>query len=166
MEKYDKFFLDKCPCSKTGMLVFEQGNFSRKNLTRAIFASVNYFPSALVLENLSYFPFTPTRKTCQGKTCQRERASVYSQQGKLASVNEALQHQLQGEMSKTPKKMYAASCNVGSASLWKIFLNVKICLEKEIVRCSLLRKTAVPLREVNYFYIYAVDLAEGVLKTS
>ena len=49
MEKYDKFFLDKCPCSKTGMLVFEQGNLSRKNLTRAIFASINYLPSALVI---------------------------------------------------------------------------------------------------------------------
>ena len=60
MEKYDKFFLDKCPCSKTGMLGFEQGNLSRKNLTRAIFASINYLPSALVIisiyttkENLS-----------------------------------------------------------------------------------------------------------------
>ena len=80
------------------MLVFEQGNLSRKNLSRAIFASVNYLPSALVIENLSYFPFTLPRKTCLGKTCQGELASVYSQQvlldkgtcrGKLASVNEA-----------------------------------------------------------------------------
>ena len=78
------FFLDKCPCSKTSMLVFEQGHLSRKNLSRTIFASVNY---------LSYFSFTLPRKTCQG-----ELASVYSQQvfldkwtcqGKLASVNEA-----------------------------------------------------------------------------
>ena len=55
--------------------------------------------SALVKENLSYFPFTLPRKTCQGKNCQGELASVYSQQvfldkgtcqGKLASVNEAL----------------------------------------------------------------------------
>ena len=80
------------------MLVFEQGHLSRKNLLRVIFASVNYLSSALVKENLSYFPFTLPRKTCQGKTCQGELASVYSQQvflvkgtsqGKLASVNEA-----------------------------------------------------------------------------
>ena len=88
-----QYFLDKCPCSKTGRLVFEQGQ-----LSRAIFASVNDLPSALVKENLSYFPFTLPRKTCQRKTCQGELASVYSQQvfldkgicqGKLASVNEA-----------------------------------------------------------------------------
>ena len=87
------FFLEKYPCSKTSMLVFEQGHLSRKNLSRAIFASVNYLSSALVKENLSYFPFTLPRKTCQG-----ELASVYSQQvfrdkgtcqAKLASVNEA-----------------------------------------------------------------------------
>ena len=94
MEKYDNFFLDKYPCSKTNMLVFEQGHLSRKNLSKAIFARVNYFSSALVKENLSYFPFTVPRETCQG-----EVASVYSRQvfldkgtcrGKLASVNEAL----------------------------------------------------------------------------
>ena len=79
MEKYDKFFLDKCPCSKTSMLVFEQGHFSRKNLPRTIFASVNYFSSALLKENLSYFPFKLPRKTCHEKTCQGELASVYSQ---------------------------------------------------------------------------------------
>ena len=93
MEKYDKFFLDKYPCSKTCMLVFEQGHWSRKNLSMAIFAGVNYLSSALVKENLSYFPFTLPRKTCQG-----ELASAYSQQvfldkgtcrGKLASINEA-----------------------------------------------------------------------------
>ena len=54
MEKYDKFFLDKCPCSKTSMLVFEQGHLSRKNVQRTIFANVNnYLTSALVKENLS-----------------------------------------------------------------------------------------------------------------
>ena len=99
MEKYDNFFHDKYPCSKTNMLVFEQGHLSRKNLSRAILARVNYVSSALVKENLSYFPFTVPRETCQGKTCQGELASVYSQQvfldkgtcqGKLASVNEAL----------------------------------------------------------------------------
>ena len=77
---------------KTSMLVFEQGHLSRKNLSRAIFARVNYLSSALVKENLSYFPFTLPRETCQG-----ELASVYSQQvfldkgtcqGKLAGVNE------------------------------------------------------------------------------
>ena len=81
------------------MLVFEHGNLSRKTLTRAIFANANYLPSALHVENLSYFPFTLPRKTCQGTTCQGELASVYSQQvfldkgtcqGKLAGVNEAL----------------------------------------------------------------------------
>ena len=93
------FFLDKYPyLSKTRMLVFEQGYLSRKNLSRAIFASVNYLSSALVKENLSYFPFTLPRKTCQGKSCQGDLASVYRQQvfldkgtcqGKLASVNKA-----------------------------------------------------------------------------
>ena len=53
------------------MLVFEQGH-----LSRAIFASVNYLSSALVKENVSYFPFTLLRKTCQGKTCQGELARV------------------------------------------------------------------------------------------
>ena len=76
------------------MLVFEQGHFSRKNLLRTIFASVNYLSSALVKEDLSYFPFTLPRKT----TCQGKLASVYSRQvfldkwicqGKLASVNES-----------------------------------------------------------------------------
>ena len=80
------------------MLVFEQGHFSRKNLPRTIFASVNYLSSALVKEDLSYFPFTLPRKTCQGHTCQGKLASVYSRQvsldkwtcqGKLASVNES-----------------------------------------------------------------------------
>ena len=94
MEKYVKFFLDKCPCSKTSMLVFEHGHLSRKNLPRTIFASVNYLSNALVKENLSNFPFTRPRKTCQG-----ELASVCSRkffldkgtcQEKLASVNEAL----------------------------------------------------------------------------
>ena len=68
MEKYDKFFLDKCPCSKTCMLVFEQGHLSWKNVSRTIFASVNYLSSALLIkEILSYFPFTLPRKTCEGK---------------------------------------------------------------------------------------------------
>ena len=80
------------------MLVFEQGHLSRRNLTRTIFAIVNYLSSALVKENLSYFSFTLPRKTCQGNTCQGDLASVYSRQvfldkwicqGKLASVNEA-----------------------------------------------------------------------------
>ena len=75
------------------MLVFEQGH-----LPRTIFASVNNLSSALVKENLPYFPFTLSRKTCQGKTCQGELAGVYSRQffldngtcqGKLASVNKA-----------------------------------------------------------------------------
>jgi len=93
MEKYDKFFLDKCPCSKTSMLVFDQGHLSRKT-----FQGQYYLSSALVRENLSYFLFTLPRKTCQGRTCQGEIGSVYSRQlfldkgtgqGKLASVNEA-----------------------------------------------------------------------------
>ena len=42
MGKYDKFFLDKCPSSKASMLAFEQGHLSRKNLSRTIFAGVNY----------------------------------------------------------------------------------------------------------------------------
>ena len=57
---------------------------------------------------------------------------------------------------------------LGSSSLWEIFLTVKICLEKQIMRCTLPRKrfTAVPFGEVNYFCIYAVDLAKDVLKAS
>ena len=76
------------------MLVFEQRHLLKKNLSRAMFPSVNYVSSALVKENLSCFPFTLPRKICQGKTCQGELASVYSQQGttcqgKIASVSEA-----------------------------------------------------------------------------
>ena len=68
MEKYDKYFLDKCPqCSKTSMVVFEQGQ-----LSRTIFACVNYLTSALVKENLTYLPF----KSLPRKTCQGKRASV------------------------------------------------------------------------------------------
>ena len=57
---------------------------------------------------------------------------------------------------------------LGSLSLWEIFLTVKICLKKQIMRCSLPRKrfTAVPFEEVNYLCVYALDLAKGVLKTS
>ena len=53
---------------------------------------------------------------------------------------------------------------LGSASLWEIFLTVKVCLEKQIMRCSLPRKrfTTLPFGEVNYLCIYAVDLAKGV----
>ena len=67
MEKYDKFFFVRVPCSKTSMLVFVQGRLSRKNVSRTIFASVNYLSSALVKENLSHFSFTLPRKTCQEK---------------------------------------------------------------------------------------------------
>ena len=75
MEKYDKFTLDQCSCSKISMLLaFEQGHLSRKSLSRTILASVNYLSSALsVKENVSYFSFTLPRKTCQG-----ELASVHS----------------------------------------------------------------------------------------
>ena len=54
---------------------------------------------------------------------------------------------------------------LGSSSLWEIFLTVKICLEKQIMRCTLPRKrfTAVPFGEVNYFCIYGVDLAEDFI---
>ena len=73
MEKYDKFFRDKCPCSRTNMQIFEKDSVE-EGLPRTIFASVNYLSSALVKENLSSFPFTlPSRKTCQG-----ELASVYT----------------------------------------------------------------------------------------
>ena len=75
-------------------------------------------------------------------------------------------------MSETPKKIYVASSNATSSprlsSLWEIFLTVKICLQKQIMRCTLPRKrfTAVAFGEVNYFCIYAVDLAKDVLKSS
>ena len=71
MEKCDKFFLEKYPCSKTSMLVSCQGKY--------LLVPVNYLSSALVKENLSYLPFTLPKKTCQGKTCQGKLASVYSQ---------------------------------------------------------------------------------------
>ena len=92
------FSLTTVLVQKTSMLVFEQRHLSRKNLSRAIFACVNYLSSALAKGNLPYFPFTLPRKTCQGKSCQRELASVYSQQvfldkgtcqGTLANVHEA-----------------------------------------------------------------------------
>ena len=63
-----------------GMLVFEQGHLSRKNLSRTILASVNYLSSALVSENMSYFSFTLPRKTCQGKMFQGKLGSVYTRQ--------------------------------------------------------------------------------------
>ena len=94
------------------MLVFEQGHLSRKNLSRAIFASVNYFSSALVKDILSYFPFTLPRKAFEGKTCQGELTSVYNQQvsldmgtsqGKLASVNEAVKKS-RTKLKKSPAK--------------------------------------------------------------
>ena len=66
------------------ILVLVQGHLSWKSFPRPIFASVNYLSSALVKENLSYFPITLPRKTCQGKTCQGKTC-----QGELASVNEA-----------------------------------------------------------------------------
>ena len=89
MEKYDKFFLDKYPCSKTSVLVFEQGHLSMKNLSLAIFASVNYLSSALVKENLSYFPFTLPGKLVKENllVCTVNKGTC---QGKLASVNEEL----------------------------------------------------------------------------
>ena len=78
------------------------------------------------------------------------------------------QHQLQVEMSKTQKKIYVASSNATSSS--RLFKSVgdSTCLEKQIMRCTLPRKrfTAVPFGEVNYFCIYAVDLAKDVLKAS
>ena len=81
-------------------------------------------------------------------------------------------HELRAEILKTPKKIYVASSNAASSSrlssLWESFLTVKICLEKQIMRFTVPRKrfTAVPCGEVNYFCIYAVDLAKHVLKTS
>jgi len=87
MEKYDTFFHDKCPCSKTSMLVFEQGHLSWKNLSRAIFAGVIYLSSALVKctcqgKLVIFFIYTIKGKseTFHGKTGQVELASVYSQQ--------------------------------------------------------------------------------------
>ena len=75
-------------------------------------------------------------------------------------------------MSKTPKRyierLVMQQVPVGSASLWEIFPYVNSCFEKQIVRCSLPRNrfAAVPFKEMNYFCVYAVDLAKGVLKSS
>ena len=62
-------------------------------------------------------------------------------------------------MSQTPKNIYVASSNATSSSrLCKSvedFSYCKICLEKQIMRCSLPRKrfTTVPLGEVNYLCV-------------
>ena len=100
MEKYDKFFLDRGPCSKISMLVFEQGHWLvKEKLVKDNICQCKLLVKCTCQGNLSYFSFTLPRKTCQGKTCQGELASVYSRQvfldkwtcqGKLASVNEAL----------------------------------------------------------------------------
>ena len=76
------------------------------------------------------------------------------------------QHQLRGEMSKTPKKIYVASSNATSSSrLYKFMGDFSHCK-------NLFRKANHALllaaEEIygSYFCIYAVDLAKGVLKTS
>ena len=78
-----------------------------------------------------------------------------------------------GDVEDTEKDICSAGLVMqqvllGSASLWEILLTVKICLEKQIMCCSLPRKrlTAVPFGEVKYFCIFSVDLVKGVLKTS
>ena len=62
--------------------IFEHGHLSRKHLPRTIFASVNYLSNALVKENLSNFPFTRPRKTCQ-----EELASVCSRKWGFVKEN-------------------------------------------------------------------------------
>ena len=64
MEKYDKFFLDKCPCSKTSMLV--------------IFSIYMHYQGNLVKEKLAS---VYSRQVFLDK---------WGCQGKLACVNEAL----------------------------------------------------------------------------
>ena len=82
------------------------------------------------------------------------------------------QHELKGEISKTPKKIYSASINATSSCKHcksvGDFLTLRICLEKQIVYCDLPLKrfTLVSSREVNYFCIYAANHAKDVLKTS
>ena len=67
--------------SKTSALVqklacyfFEQGFFVKEKL---VYGDICWC-KLLVKENLSYFPFTLLRETCQGKTCQGELASEYT----------------------------------------------------------------------------------------
>ena len=68
----------------TSMLVFEQGHLSRKNLSRAIFASVNY----LSRKTCHIFRLHYQGKLVKENTCQGELGSVYSQ------------HTRQGDLSK------------------------------------------------------------------
>ena len=82
------------------------------------------------------------------------------------------QHQLRAEMSKTPKKIYVASSNAASSSrLFKSVGDFSHCKNlfgkaNHALHLPLKRFTAVLFGEVNYFCIYAVDLAKDVLKTS
>ena len=70
--KYDKFFLDMCP-----MLVFEQGHYlSWKNLTRPIFASVNYLSSGLVIFSVYTTKENLSRKNWSRKTCKFQECTV------------------------------------------------------------------------------------------
>ena len=80
MEKYDKFVLDKCPCSKSSTPVFEQGHLSREKLVKGDIWLCKLLVKCTSQEKLAIFPFTLSRKTCQGKTCQGKLASLYSQQ--------------------------------------------------------------------------------------
>ena len=91
MKKYEKFFLDKCPCSKTSM---DLNKDTCQGKTRTIFASVNYLSSALVKENLLYFSFTLPRRTCQGKTCQEELSTVVCTVGKFSLTSELVKENL------------------------------------------------------------------------
>ena len=83
------------------MLVFEQGHLQRRNLSRTIFADVNYFSSALVKENLSYFPFALPRRHVKEKlfkenllVCTVGKFSLTRWLDSLCSVNdEALMKQ-------------------------------------------------------------------------
>ena len=72
-------------------------------------------------------------------------------------------------MSKTQKKIYVASSNATSfPRLFKSVGYFSHCKNLFGKANHALRKifTAVPFGEVNYFCIYAVDLAKDVSKTS
>ena len=70
MEKYDKFFRDKCPCSRTNMQIFGKDSVE-EGLPRTIFASVNY---------LITYQVHLSRKTCH-------LFHLHYQAGKLVKEN-------------------------------------------------------------------------------
>ena len=67
------------------MTIFSLTRLNKDTCQGQCFGSVNYLSSALVKENLLYFPLTLLRKTCQG-----ELGSVYSRHVFLSKLKMTL----------------------------------------------------------------------------